>query len=378
MKKIKILHLLPKLEMGGIENQIKSWYKKNNNEVYKFCFLVFEESGGSYEYFKNKGEEIYLVKRKKKTISMKFLIRIYKSIKKINPEIIHLPSSPTFILILILSKIAKVKIRICHAHTNYYKIEEKKVFGVFLLSLFRKLVNLFSTKLVACSREAGDYCFGKKKNYELVLNGIKIQDFYFNMKYRNQLRKKLKLESKIVIGSIGRLADQKNYPFLIEITRFLIKNNCKFHLLIIGDGAEKSKLIKKIDQNKMNENVTLIKSSKEIYKYYNVMDLFVLPSKYEGLGIVFIESQVNGLVSIASNKVPLSVKISPLIKFLDLNKSALWWSKKIIKYDLSLKRDKYRKYINQSGYNREETSLKMLDIYNIEYNRKWNKYEKNI
>ena len=237
---------------------------------------------------------------------------------------------------------------------------------------------MFSTKLVACSREAGDYCFGKKKNYELVLNGIKIQDFYFNMKYRNQLRKKLKLESKIVIGSIGRLADQKNYPFLIEITRFLIKNNCKFHLLIIGDGAEKSKLIKKIDQNKMNENVTLIKSSKEIYKYYNVMDLFVLPSKYEGLGIVFIESQVNGLVSIASNKVPLSVKISPLIKFLDLNKSALWWSKKIIKYDLSLKRDKYRKYINQSGYNREETSLKMLDIYNIEYNRKWNKYEKNI
>ena len=146
-------------------------------------------------------------------------------------------------------------------------------------------------------------------------------------------------DDDILIGNIGRMEKQKNQLFLIEVFKKLYEKNDKYKLLIIGEGKLETKIKNKISKYQL-ENVTYIKKRiKNVNEYMMAMDIFALPSLYEGLGIVLIEGQASGLKCFTTlDTVAKETNLTNNIKYLKLDKNI--WINTILNTDVKYDRTK--------------------------------------
>ena len=220
---------------------------------------------------------------------------------------------------LFSSWLAKAPIRICHNHSTIGKGEYKKNIFKYILKPFSKV---FPTHLFACSLHAAKWMYGERTvdrgEVYIIKNAIDIKKFLFNESHRNKIRDQLKIgNDTIVIGHVGIFCYQKNQEYLLEIFKnYKIKNN-NSKLMLIGDG-DKTNFKSLISNYDLKSDVILLESKNNIQDYYSAMDVFILPSRYEGLGMVAIEAQINGLYCYLSNMVPKEAIISKNYSFFDL------------------------------------------------------------
>ena len=163
-----------------------------------------------------------------------------------------------------------------------------------------------------------------------INNAIDLKQFKFNEQMRIKLRKELGLENCFVIGHVGRFMQQKNHCFLIDIFNELLQHKQDARLLLIGDGPLKSTVEEKVKKLELTEKVIFLGVRTDVACLYNAMDVFVLPSLYEGLPVVGVEVQANGLPFLCSDKVTKEILISQNISLYSLNKTAFDWSNKIM------------------------------------------------
>ena len=176
------------------------------------------------------------------------------------------------------------------------------------------------------------------------------------------MRKKLKIEDKcFFIGNVGRIKTQKNQKFLIDVFN-LVSKRINSKLLIIGEGELKNDLEKHIKELNLEDKVIIHTPVSNVEDYYQAMDMFVLPSLYEGLGIVNIEAQACGLRTIVSDRVPEIAKISELLSFIKLSDSEQIWANEIINKS-DYKREIQNSILKNSGYDIDFESKKLIDIY---------------
>ena len=143
---------------------------------------------------------------------------------------------------------------------------------------------------------------------------------------REQYREDLKVQEKIVIGHVGRFHFQKNHQLLIRIFKCLAVQNKKYHLLLVGQGELEQEIKDIVDKENLNQRVTFLGARNDVDKIYQAMDLFMLPSKFEGLGIVALEAQAALLPCLLSDGVPEIVKVNDNVKFVSLNDSPEHWA----------------------------------------------------
>lgn len=148
---------------------------------------------------------------------------------------------------------------------------------------------------------------------------------------RKKLRNSMNIENDFVIGTIARFNQQKNHIFLIDIFAEIVKLKPSSKLILIGDGELKDVIDKKIEKNDLGKYVIFMGIKQNINELLNMMDAFVLPSLYEGLGIVYIEAQANGLPCYASaHVVPEAAKVTNLIQYIELNNNPKEWALSIL------------------------------------------------
>jgi glycosyltransferase involved in cell wall biosynthesis len=221
-----------------------------------------------------------------------------------------------------------------------------------------------SNVLVACSDNAGKNTF--KNHYKIIPNKVEIDKFLYSEENRKIIRRNLGLDNKcFVIGVVARITEQKNPYFILEIFEEIKKIKNDSILLWIGTGIEEENIKKLCKEDNLQKNVIFIKETDEIEKYYSAMDVFLLPSKYEGLGIVFIESQASGLISFASENVPKDIEISDLVTFLDANSSSKYWAENILKKaEFKINRKKYNDLIKKTIFFKKDEENELLELYN--------------
>lgn len=235
------------------------------------------------------------------------------------------------------------------------------------LLFLRDILNYFcikmSSNLVACTEYAGQSMF-HKKNFCVVRNAICFEEYKYNIKWREEHRKSLGLEGKYVVGAVGRIASQKNPLFTLKVFREILKIHENAHLVWIGTGNLKNKMLKYIKQNKLESNVTILDNRKDINELYSAFDIFLLPSKYEGLGIVFLEAQGSGLPVYTSTNVSSDIKKSNLVHLFSLSDSPKKWADKIINdREKYLDRDKYYYILKESDYDFLLNKNTLIDLY---------------
>lgn len=359
MEKLKILQIVPSLSLSnGVAAYLENYYKNMDLTKFETTILVLnDDNKGRYEAFKALGCKI--IEFYKSESFGKYLKKVDKLFKDNQFDIIHCHTPNYGAFFMHYAKKHGVISRILHSHANKYA--DTKINAIRNFPLFKFAV-LNSNKYLACSKIAGDFLF-KKREYLVINNAIELLAFKFDLNKREKLRNELKLEDKYVIGEFGRLCPQKNQLFTIDIFYEIYKKKEDARLLLIGDGALENDIRKKVSEYGLEEKVIILNSKSNICDYYNCLDMFLLPSTYEGLGIVLIEAQANSLPCYTSlDRVPKLAKISPLLKYLDLNDGASKWADCIMNDNDNVRKDYYEEILN-SDFNIKNEAKKLEEFY---------------
>lgn len=328
----RILQVAVTLNGEGIANYLYNYLTHMNLQNISIDVVINKTNNkGIYEdELKKIGINIYKVTSYEKS-TKKWLKDIDDLMKNKHYDIVEGHVGIRSNLLCKLAKRNNISKRIIHTHIAY---EPEKIIKKLTRIIFNNIYSKYVTNYFGCSDDSLDWTFGKLKNRKksfIINNAIDTKKFEFNKKYRDEYRNKFNLKNSFTIGCVGRLCFQKNQLFLIEIFNEIIKLHENSTLILIGDGPDKKEIVKKVNEYNLQNKVILTGIRSDVNKFLNAFDSFVLPSRYEGFGIVYLEAELNNLSCFATKeRVPKSVKISNYMHFISENKNAKIWAKKIL------------------------------------------------
>lgn len=367
---IRILQVVGKMHYGGMETLIMNLYRNIDRNKVQFDFLVHYDEPGEYdEEILKLGGKIYKMPRTIPTNYFKYkrALKMFFDEHK-EYKVVHGHLQATAFMYHKIGKSKSVKCCITHAHTTGVEKKLKDLLGRKLSLLAQKYTDYF----FGCSVDACRYFFPNAINSNesifIIKNGIQVQKYVYDYEKRKNIRKNMKLQDKLVIGHIGRFSEVKNHEFLLKIFYEVHKKNKNSVLLLIGKGSLEEKIKIKVKELCLEDCVIFLGTRSDIPDLLQAMDIFLLPSKYEGLGIALIEAQASGLKSFTSEKtVPKATKITDLLEYVSLEKSPEYWAKKILETNTSDRKDTSIN-IKTAGYDIKETANWIEKFYINKYN----------
>ena len=192
-------------------------------------------------------------------------------------------------------------------------------------------------------------------------NAIDIDKFAYNPETRKRYREKYGLQDCFVIGHAGRFAYQKNHEFLVNTFAEVSKKIKNARLVLLGDGELFSEVQNQVKKLNLENRVLFLGKRDDIAGWYQAMDVFCLPSRFEGLGIVLIEAQTSGLKCITSMEVPDETHITENIIYLPLKQSR--WVEEIVNCKNGYSRMNMKEQIHAAGYDISAVIKDMERLY---------------
>lgn len=357
--RILIVSTVP-FNFNGIASVIMNYYRSMNKKELQFDFVVVDEIT---DEFKNEIERnssrIFCLSRGKNPI--KYMRCLYKIIKLYNYNIVHVHgNSATMAIDLLPARIAEVPIRIAHSHNT--TCSHKKLHKL-LYPIFENLM----THGFSCGNDAGKWLF-KDKPFNVIKNGIDLNEFIYDEQIRNKYREKVNAGNKIVVGHVGNFVKQKNHEFIVKIMNELSRISPEYIFLLIGFGELYTEIKDIIHHLNLDDKVVFVGKTTEVNKYLQAMDLFILPSLHEGLPLVLVEAQASGLPCLVSESVSSETKLSNLINFMPINDAKDWakWiysSTECWNDERMIKMGKAHINIINEGYDITNSANHMKDLY---------------
>lgn len=368
MKKILVAFGEP-ISYGGQESFVFRTIGKMNRKGLSYDFLTpyYADNEHYIDFIKSINSKLYTFKLPFNIGKSRFnVIKSYKEIlAKNHYDIVHINSGSISILALLTlyAKKAGVKRVIVHSHMagehqNFKHEILKKIYNPIFL---RKADVLIAPTKVAAYWQFSHKVFEEKGI--ILKNGINLQKYIYSVQKRKEYRQKISYDNNnIVLGHVGRFSPEKNQTFLINLLEYCITQNKNFRLLLIGSGSQKDYLKELIYQKKLEHYVDFLGNVNNVEDYLQAMDIFIFPSKYEGLGIVSIEAQAAGLPVLASKNIPADIKITNRVRFLSLNKPFEYWYSNILDMISKNKRQDNQQLSNHE-YDVRDTAEKLRNIY---------------
>ncbi len=303
---LRVLQILGIVAGGGVEAVIMNYYEHIDRTKVQFDFVIHNDSPVDItEKVESMGGKVYKITQYQKNI-FGFMSDIYHIIKDNHYTIVHSNMNTLSAFSLFAAWLAGAKVRILHNHSTSVPSETKRNIMKIILRPFAKL---FANQYFACSRLAAEWMYGKKAVDEgkitIINNAIDLDKYAFDKEKRKNLRKQLGIkDDTFVVGHVGRFMYQKNHEFLIDVFAEVVKERPDSILLLVGDGPLRFTIEEKVRKLGLEKKVLFLGLRSDVQDLYNVMDVFCFPSYYEGLGMVIVEAQANGLPSVVSTAVP--------------------------------------------------------------------------
>lgn len=358
-KPIRVAHIIGKWVGGGVEAVVMNYYKNINHDKIQFDFICDSDSLNiPYEEIEALGGRVILIPPYQKIFS--YHRKLKKILKDNNYMIVHSHINTLSVFPLFAAKCAKVKVRIAHNHSTTNRKEWLKNSIKLIL---KPLAKIFATNYFACTSHAGRWLFGNSDFY-ILNNAINLDKFKYDANARKTKRKSLGLDDNTtVVGHIGRFVDQKNHKYVLKVFNEYHKKNQNSVLLLVGQGPMLEEIKNIVSKLNLTDSVKFLGQRNDVDELYLAFDKFILPSLYEGLGMVLIEAQATGLYCIASTEVPQDAKVTDLIDFIDIEDTSIneWVNKLEISNNITRKSQKSK--ITKCGYNIKKEACRLEQYY---------------
>lgn len=292
-------------------------------------------------------------------------------------DVVHSHILAANAITMLSARLASVPIRVSHIH-GMIRADYRSAIRRTYLAVASWMTRCFATHYCACSRAAGEDWYGKRffdTHGEVLANGIDVGRFMsVDSRELARLRQELQIDDGcLVIGNIGRFVESKNHRFLVDVFRVL-QAQVPHSVLLLG-GPDKSTLEElrlQVAKYDLEDSVRILGPRDDLPCLLHLIDVFVFPSKSEGLGIVVLEAQAAGTAVIASSAVPRETDMGlGLVQFLDLELSAQAWASAIIdsvgRVDVTERRR--REAFDRSGYSVTGSAYRLQEIYSTERGR---------
>lgn len=361
--KIRVAVVMGKFTSGGIKSVIMNYYSNVDRNKIAFDLLIDENSPiEDYSEVEAIGGRVYKINTLLNPF--KYIYQIYKLSKENKYHIIHGYINALNVFPMLAGKLAGVPVRIAENLSSAHPGEKKTI----VKNVLKPFAKLFPTDLAACSRSCGEWLYGKRDvesgKVKIFNNAISLKKYKYDEELRKKVRSSVGLsDDNFVLGHIGRYQYQKNHDFLIDIFDEVYKRDKNARLLLVGYGDLKENIFQKINSLGLQDAVIDMGATENISGLYNAMDVFVLPSFYEGLPVVGIEAQATGLPCVFSTEVTRETGVIPYTKFIDLSENKGKWADEILKIRDCYKRGNTEKYIIDAGFDIETEGRKLQDYY---------------
>jgi glycosyltransferase involved in cell wall biosynthesis len=266
-----------------------------------------------------------------------------------------------------IAKKNNIPIRIAHSHIADYKVTLKNLPKFLIKKYHSFFINNNTTHFFACSKQAGEWLFGKRiadTKLKIIRNAIKTEKFKYNKKLALNKRKQLDIDSSaFVIGHVGRFTYQKNHEFLIDIFKEISIQDPSAILILVGAGELEDEIKRKVKKINLQDKVKFLGLRNDVNELMMMFDIFLFPSRYEGFGIVALESQAAGAKTIISDEVPEEINITDLVKRISLDEPTKHWADIVLKFkDYNYNRDYYKEIVD-AGYDIQNIAEELQNFY---------------
>lgn len=355
---IRILHIVSFMQRGGLETLIMNCYRHIDREKMQFDFIVHREFRADYDdEIEALGGKIYRLPRLNPFSPgyKKALMDFFQS----HPEykIVHCHLDCMSALPLTAAKKCGVPVRIAHAHSS----NQERNLKYPLKRLYMRKIPGAATHFFACSKEAGEWMF-PGQNVTVINNGIETERFAFHPEIQGEVRSELGLHGELVLGHVGRFMPEKNHDFLIAIFAEVVNRIPNAKLLLVGAGPLEERVRQKAEQLGIAQNVQFLGVRSDVNRILQAVDVFILPSLYEGLGIAAVEAQAAGTRCVVSDTVPGVCAMTNLVEFVSLNETPAHWADMILQPSEPA-RTSHADEIQSAGYDIQVTADWLFDFY---------------
>lgn len=362
---MKVLHVVSNIAVGnGIMTVLMNYYSHIDRNSIQFDFLFFEHREITFEdRIKSLGGKVYKLPDIRNVIEFRrgynqFCKNVYGQY-----DIAHIHDCFMISFLIDIKKKANVNALVVHSHNP--RLSDNLVGEI--RNRILSLPNYFIPDYyMACSKQSGEYAFGKRfKNGMVLNNAIDLPQYQFDERKREYTRKELEFDGKIVIGNIAGFRKQKNHRFLLEVFKEILAIEPNSELVLVGEGHLKNDIVKLSEDLGLRDKTVFMGTRDDIPELLCAFDIMLLPSLYEGFGIVLIEAQAAGLPCVYSDMIPKETNIvKERNTILSLGFSAKIWADAVfeaIKIDRHIDQDSINMKIGKKGFDisREAEKLRL-------------------
>lgn len=355
---IRILQCVNNMHRAGLETMLMNYYRNIDRSKIQFDFLVHRQERSDYDdEIESMGGRIYRAPRLYPQ-NYPAYFHYMKDFFKKHPEykIVHSHIDAMSLLPLLAAKRAGIPNRIAHSHSS--SIEDHGAKWV-IKQIFRYMLPKAASHQLACGEQAGNFLF-RSQNYTVIPNAVDANKFLFSHEERKRKRTELGIQDEFIIGHIGRFTYAKNHTFLIEIFCEVLKRKPNSKLMLVGTGPDEENIRALAESKNVKDHVIFLGSRSDTHELYQAMDVFVMPSHFEGIPLVGVEAQLAGLRCVFSAAVSREVCFTEQCSFVELCESAGFWAEYILAVAKGTKRDLT---IENNQYDISSASDKLLNYY---------------
>lgn len=350
----RVLQVVTIMNRGGAETMIMNYYRNMDRDKIQFDFLVHRKERGVYDdEIETLGGKIYRtdpIRPWNYGKYRKWLSDFFTEHREYIAIHAHIQENSGFVLDA--AKKSGIPVRASHSHIAPNHIDYKYIFRLYANRFLTNSV----THRFACGEKAGKFLY-KNDAFKVLPNAVDLHAFKYNPIMREKKRKELGISSNLVIGNVARFHPVKNQSYLVDIFKSLYDKRKDAILLLIGNGPEQKNVREKVNMLGLDECVKFLNVRNDVNELLQAVDVFIFPSKLEGLPLSLIEAQAASLPCLLSDRVAEETAITDLVKFIPLEAPPEYWA------DIALKL--YSKP-------REDISEKIKRAqYDIETNAQW-------
>ncbi len=352
------------LQAGGIETLLANWYDQVDREKISFDFAILSNRNLNQTFAQkvltngdtflcSQGQDWNLLAR------LKFYIKLYQLIRRKQYDVFCYNSFPLLLFPCLLAKCAGAKkvVILCHgtgvlAPTYWQKL--KKQISGWCIRMFTDVQGVVSHKV-------GQAFFGTR-TFTVLYQGIDTKRFSFAATVREQVRRELGLSGQFVLGTVGRIVEDKNPSFILNLFKQVVAQNPAARLVWVGSGPLAQSVREQTQKMGMGEQVIFTGARPDTPRYYNAFDAFVLPSFCEGLPLVWLEAQASGLPCFVSDAVTTEANVCNST-VIPLEKEPDYWAEVILTQTKNFKRKDASMHVQQAGFDKKEAAQRMEDFF---------------